>query len=130
MTLTVEHPDWMVDAECTRERPDLFYPEQGGHTVTEAKKICARCTVTAECLAFALAHGELDYGVWGGKSVIERRELVPSRGRGRRRIPPPIEHGTEKGARAHYRRGEQACAWCRDASAAAHQRRNEQRRSA
>jgi WhiB family redox-sensing transcriptional regulator len=128
--LAVEHPDWMLDAECTRERPELFYPEPAGRSVTEAKKVCARCSVTTECLAFALAHGEINYGVWGGLSVKERQRLVPSRGRGRRRIPLAIEHGTEKGYHAHYRRGEQACAWCREASAAAHQRRVEQRRSA
>jgi len=25
--LAVEHPDWMLDAECTRAKPELFYPE-------------------------------------------------------------------------------------------------------
>jgi WhiB family redox-sensing transcriptional regulator len=128
--LAVEHPDWMLDAECTRADPNVFYPEPAGRSVTAAKAICAECIVRAECLTYALDHGELNYGVWGGLSVKERQRLVPSRGRGRRRIPLPIEHGTEKGYQAHYRRGEQACAWCREASAAAHQRRVEQRRSA
>jgi WhiB family redox-sensing transcriptional regulator len=128
--LVVEHPDWMLDAECTRANPELFYPEPGGSSLTAAKAVCARCTVTAECLAYALEYGEVDYGVWGGLSVPERRELAPSPGRGRRRRPAPIEHGTEKGARLHRRRGEPACAWCRDACTAAHRRRAEQRRSA
>jgi WhiB family redox-sensing transcriptional regulator len=128
--LAVEHPDWMLDAECTRAKPELFYPEPAGRSVNEAKAICARCTVTAECLAFALTHGELHFGVWGGLSAKERQQLVPSRGRGRRRIPLAIEHGTEGGAQAHRRRGEQPCAWCREASAAIHQRRAEHRRTA
>ncbi len=128
--LAVEHPDWMLDAECTRERPELFYPEPAGRSVTEAKEVCARCTVSAQCLAFALDHGELNYGVWGGLSVKERQRLVPSRGRGRRRVPLAIEHGTANGYQAHRRRNEQACGACLEASAAAHRRRVEERRSA
>jgi WhiB family redox-sensing transcriptional regulator len=87
--LTVEHPDWMLDAECTRERPEIFYPEPAGRAVTEAKKVCARCAVTAECLTFALEHGELHFGVWGGLSVKERLRLVGPIGRGyhHRKVP-------------------------------------------
>src|SRR6266516_3056857 len=72
MTLTIEHPDWMLDAECTRADPGLFYPEPVSWSVDAAKKICADCTVTAQCLAYALTHGELNVGVWGGLSVTER----------------------------------------------------------
>jgi WhiB family redox-sensing transcriptional regulator len=125
--LTVEHPDWMHDAECTRANPELFYPEPAGRSVDQAKAVCARCTVTDQCLAFALEHGEIDYGVWGGLTVKERRQLVPSRGRGYRRNPARC--GTVSGYAKHRRLGEQACYSCLDAIAAAQRRRTATSRS-
>jgi WhiB family transcriptional regulator, redox-sensing transcriptional regulator len=123
--LAVEHPDWMLDAECTRANPEIFYPEPMGRSVAAAKKVCAHCAVTAQCLAFALAHREIDFGVWGGLSVTERRALV-----GRQPTRRPILHGTEGGYHAHRRRNEPPCIACTTASRTAHQRRQEQRRSA
>jgi WhiB family redox-sensing transcriptional regulator len=127
--LAVEHPDWMLDAECTREPPEIFYPEPGSRSVTEAKKVCARCIVTAQCLAYALAHGELDYGVWGGLSVTERRELARAPRRGPSAPRRAIRHGTQGGYYTHRRRSETPCLECTDAAKQAHRRRKEQRRS-
>ncbi|MFC4950728.1 WhiB family transcriptional regulator [Pseudonocardia sp. GCM10023141] len=42
--------------------------------IAEAKAVCARCPVTAECLGWALASGQ-DSGVWGGLTDAERRDL-------------------------------------------------------
>jgi hypothetical protein len=42
-----------------------------------AKRICATCPVTAECLDYALRHGE-KYGVWGGLTPRARRRLTAS----------------------------------------------------
>ncbi len=126
MTLTIEHPDWMLDAECTRADPGLFYPEPVSRSVDAAKKICADCTVTAQCLAYALTHGELNVGVWGGLSVTERRDLAWQR-RPRR---DNADCGTENGYHAHRRRGERACHPCRAASAAATRDRRQRRHSA
>ncbi len=125
--LAVEHPDWMLDAECARSNPEIFYPEPAGSSVAAAKRVCADCTVTTECLAFALAHGELDYGVWGGKSVTERQRLHPSTRGGRPRRE--IRHGTEGGYDTHRRRDETPCAECTDAAKQGRRRRKEQRRS-
>jgi len=69
--LAVEHPDWMLDAECTRAKPELFYPEPAGRSVTEAKAVCARCPVQAECLAWAIRTNE-PWGIWGGQTPDER----------------------------------------------------------
>jgi len=113
--LAVEHPDWMLDAECTRAKPELFYPEPAGRSVTEAKAVCARCTVIAECLAFALAHDELNFGVWGGKSAKERQRLAAEAGRGHGRPLRAIRHGTTGGYYTHRRRGESPCWACADA---------------
>ena len=46
-------PDFVADGLCTQTDPELFFPEKGGST-REAKKVCANCTVRAECLSYAL----------------------------------------------------------------------------
>ena len=127
--LAVEHPDWMLDAECTRVDPAIFYPEPAGRSVNDAKPVCGRCSVTAECLQFALDHDELNFGVWGGLSVTERQQLKPGPGRGRS-APRPIRHGTAGGYHTHRRRSETPCPECTDAATQAHRRRKERRRSA
>ncbi len=39
-----------------------------------AKRICAGCAVTAECLDAAIERRET-HGIWGGLNEIERRSL-------------------------------------------------------
>lgn len=64
---------WQDRALCAQTDPEAFFPEKGGST-REAKKICQRCPVRAECLEYALAHDER-FGIWGGLSERERRRL-------------------------------------------------------
>jgi WhiB family redox-sensing transcriptional regulator len=64
---------WWFEGVCAQTDPEVFFPEKGG-SVREAKAVCARCPVRAQCLAHALAHGER-FGVWGGLSEPERRRL-------------------------------------------------------
>ncbi|WP_236706559.1 WhiB family transcriptional regulator, partial [Frankia sp. ACN1ag] len=63
---------------CRDEDPELFFPigttGPAERQVEEAKAVCARCAVTADCLAWALDTGQ-DSGVWGGLSEDERRAL-------------------------------------------------------
>ena len=68
---------WQERALCAQTDPEAFFPEKGGST-REAKRICARCEVKAECLAYALEHDER-YGIWGGLSERERRRLRGAR---------------------------------------------------
>ena len=65
-------PEWQERALCAQTDPEAFFPEKGGST-REAKRICTRCEVRAECLEFALAHDER-FGIWGGLSERERRK--------------------------------------------------------
>ncbi|CAM3253853.1 Transcriptional regulator WhiB [Stackebrandtia soli] len=65
-------PQWQERALCAQTDPEAFFPEKGGST-REAKRICTRCEVKAECLEFALAHDER-FGIWGGLSERERRK--------------------------------------------------------
>ena len=64
---------WQENALCAQTDPEAFFPEKGGST-REAKRICVRCEVRAECLDYALAHDER-FGIWGGLSERERRRL-------------------------------------------------------
>jgi WhiB family transcriptional regulator, redox-sensing transcriptional regulator len=68
-----EAPEWQERALCSQTDPEAFFPEKGGST-REAKRICGRCDVKAECLEYALGHDER-FGIWGGLSERERRKL-------------------------------------------------------
>lgn len=64
---------WKERALCAQTDPDAFFPEMGGST-RNAKKVCLGCDVREECLQYALANDER-FGVWGGLSERERRNL-------------------------------------------------------
>jgi WhiB family redox-sensing transcriptional regulator len=66
---------WQRDALCSEPgyRDADFFPDRGAST-GEAKAICARCLVRAECLDYALRAG-VRHGVWGGLSEHERRRM-------------------------------------------------------
>lgn len=72
---------WIHDAACREESPELFFPVGSSgpalRQTAEAKAVCQRCPVAAECLAWALESGQ-DAGVWGGLSEDERRALKRS----------------------------------------------------
>lgn len=74
--------DWREQAACrgvAKENYDVFFPEYAGDTYgglwSRARKFCAECPVTAQCLADALDN-ELGLrtrnGMWGGKTPKER----------------------------------------------------------
>ncbi len=64
---------WQDRALCAEVDPEIFFPEKGGST-RAAKSVCRSCEVRAECLEFALEHDER-FGIYGGKSERERRQL-------------------------------------------------------
>jgi WhiB family redox-sensing transcriptional regulator len=77
----------MTKGLCRWENPALFHPESGGRYASNpAKRVCAECPVKQSCLEFALNHmtdegddpatrGVGKWGVWGGTSEKERKEL-------------------------------------------------------
>lgn len=71
--------DWRARAACRDADPELFFPisDMGpaARQATEAKAVCTRCPVRAECLDYAIDAG-LDHGVFGGTTERERRALV------------------------------------------------------
>ncbi len=99
-------PAWITQAACRGMNPDLFFPDRGEDT-TQAKAVCAGCSVRAECLEAALMNMD-KHGIFGGTSERERRRM--------RTHVVVIEHGTERGYKQHRHRGGGAC----DARKAAH----------
>ncbi|MPZ80462.1 MAG: WhiB family transcriptional regulator [Actinophytocola sp.] len=70
--------DWRHHAACRDEDPELFFPVSdigpGARQVAEAKAVCARCPVRAQCLDYAMTNLLTD-GIFGGTTETERREL-------------------------------------------------------
>ena len=71
--------DWRHHALCRDEDPELFFPigtdGPAAVQVEQAKRVCRRCAVVQDCLAWAVETGQ-DAGVWGGTSEDERRALA------------------------------------------------------
>lgn len=65
--------DWRIAHRCKVEQADLFFPAKGG-SLSEAKAICVRCPVRAQCLREGLRVPETK-GVWGGTNDRQRRKL-------------------------------------------------------
>lgn len=70
-------PEWVESALCAQIDPDYWFPEKGA-AVPAAKRVCARCPVQQECLETAMENDER-FGVWGGLSESERRQLRRAR---------------------------------------------------
>ena len=75
--------EWMERAACRGSDPTIFFPEVGGNDHADpAKAICAQCRVQPQCLEYALANRER-YGIFGGYSEKERRQIIRKRQRDR-----------------------------------------------
>lgn len=77
-TIAAPGRDWRYSAACAEVDPELFFPARAENRpltqVAEAKKVCAGCPVSQQCLDWALETRQ-DSGVWGGMSENERRRL-------------------------------------------------------
>jgi WhiB family redox-sensing transcriptional regulator len=75
---------WRDGALCAQTDPEIFFPEKGT-PARAALRVCAGCPVRAACLADALARRDVTFGVLGGLTPRQRRELLR-------------EHATDSGA--------------------------------
>lgn len=125
--LNIPSPEWMSHPDRRCAIPKDYGPKHAGAfadywfpTETRgvaASNLCGGCPVATECLAYAMAHPELD-GIWGGTTEFARRKL-----RG--------VCGTYAGYLRHQKRGEKACRRCSMANAhAARQKRAAERKAA
>jgi len=77
-TAALDPAGWASRGACRDEDPGLFFPIAAAgpalEQITQAKAVCARCEVRAECLSYALGTGP-ESGVWGGTTAEERAAL-------------------------------------------------------
>ena len=123
--------NWMESAVCRQTDLSLWFPEKENpnpagliRTIRAAQNVCRTCPVQTECLDYALTNNER-HGIWAGINMNTAKSQIRDQLRLQRGIEvrEAFEHGTEAGARAHYRRGESVCIACRTAAAAADRRR-------
>jgi hypothetical protein len=69
----VNQEQWVEQAICSSTDAEVFFPERG-MSPRDAKRVCYGCPVRQECLQYALETNQM-YGVWGGLTEHERRNL-------------------------------------------------------
>ena len=69
---------WQSAANCLGLDADLFFPGRGDDTAA-AKAVCARCSVRAQCLEYALTPPVEAWGIYGGLSERECRRIRQAR---------------------------------------------------
>jgi WhiB family transcriptional regulator, redox-sensing transcriptional regulator len=72
---------WQDRAECKGVGPGQFFAALQGKPVQQSRieketirDYCNNCTVREHCLNFAMRYG-MDYGIWGGLTERQRRDL-------------------------------------------------------
>lgn len=65
--------DWANKGRCVSDDPDALFVR--GAAQQNAKVVCQKCPVIAECLADALDN-RTEFGVWGGMTERERRAML------------------------------------------------------
>lgn len=78
----VESP-WFTGAACRGLDPELFFSDSQP-VLGRAKEICKSCGIRESCLEWAIKREE--FGVWGGTTALERRELRRQEGITLRRV--------------------------------------------
>lgn len=98
-----EVPDWRESAACVHQDLNLFFPVStigaaAQAQVTAAKRVCAGCPVQQECLEWSLDVGP-EFGIFGGCTEIERRQLRDERVNGPRWRSDATPHRSEAAVR-------------------------------
>jgi WhiB family transcriptional regulator, redox-sensing transcriptional regulator len=82
MATISQETDWRAHGACLSADPEIFFPVSAtGPAILQlrqAKTICMRCPVRAECLEYALVTRQT-HGVWGGTSEHERTRIWAKR---------------------------------------------------
>ena len=69
-------PEWHSRAACRGAGTSAFVLARGANAavMARARAICSTCSVTVECLDYALADSDA-VGIWGGTTGTERRQI-------------------------------------------------------
>ncbi|QJD50455.1 WhiB family transcription factor [Mycobacterium phage Chris] len=74
MTIHALPKELEADALCAQSDPEAFFPDKG-QSAEPARRICGRCPILDECLDHALAQDGEVFGIWGGLTQRDRREI-------------------------------------------------------
>lgn len=77
--LRINDPEWFEQGNCATTDPEVMFPERGGSSKM-AKRVCAMCVVTEDCLTSAILEGDFKHGIRGGMSARERRKYAENMG--------------------------------------------------
>ena len=76
---------WQVKAACRGPQSAIFFPpshferkDEKEERETQAKSICATCSVRQSFLDYAMRIRE-PHGIWGGLNELERKQLLARR---------------------------------------------------
>jgi WhiB family redox-sensing transcriptional regulator len=82
---------WILESKCADDVfPDDFFANEGPG-LQRALNICKTCPVRIQCADYAIRTDE-QYGVWGGLTEADRRQIRTSRMRKSRRGIPNKKH--------------------------------------
>jgi len=83
--------EWQDKAACNGTDTETFFPEYNRDTDNQkeeildalsALRICSVCTVSAQCLAYAMAEeSSVSAGIYGGTLAYERQRVIRAQGR-------------------------------------------------
>lgn len=73
--------EWMVEGTCTTTDPEMFFSQQAPE-IRAAVKICSECPVRVLCANYAINTNQ-EYGVWGGLTEVDRKQLRGKRSQSR-----------------------------------------------
>jgi WhiB family redox-sensing transcriptional regulator len=77
----IDNWEWQYQGSCQNMDTELFFHPEGERgpsrkrRASQAKRVCARCPVQAECRAHSIAARE-PFGIWGGLTEEERRREI------------------------------------------------------
>lgn len=83
LALVLKNPDdgvWRDFASCKKMGNTEFFAtfnnngKESQQRLREVRAICNNCAVQKECLDFSVRN-EIAYGIWGGLTATERKEL-------------------------------------------------------
>ena len=64
---------WRDEAACRGGDPDVFFVDPSDPAF-EARRVCRSCSVTVECLDYAVSTHQ-PYGIWAGTSPKTRQTI-------------------------------------------------------
>ena len=65
--------EWMIEGLCNQADPEMWFATHPAE-VKKAVDVCMDCPVRLLCANYAIANEE-EYGVWGGLTEQDRRQL-------------------------------------------------------